>query len=129
MKKSGKPIFYIESAGDVLGIDGRTGKPFTGVFHRINESAKDDLNMIINEVNVLIRAATALYFNYLRTPDPNLDKLNVREDYARRGMITVLEEIDDIETRLRIMAGKKEGRVVFEQWWNQMLFGLMPIKW
>ena len=39
-KESGKPIFYTESAADVIGKDARTGKPFTGEIQRINQKWK-----------------------------------------------------------------------------------------
>ena len=141
VKKSGKPLFYIERAEDVLGIDRRTNKPFTGVFHRVNESAKSDLVMIIHEVNMLMRAGTALTLDSLKVLDqPDVvkhwDVTTGQGTYRPRRiqkkvveLMNVLDgELKELEAKLRKMAGKKEGSVVFEQWWQQQMFGLVPIK-
>ena len=142
VKKSGKPLFYTERAEDVLGIDGRTNKPFTGVFHRVNESAKSDLVTIMYEVNMLIRAGTAVYLDSLKAFDQppvpenwdvnhknwTLHAATITQEKVVKLMKVLDDELKELEAKLRKMAGKKEGSVVFEQWWQQQMFGLVPIK-
>mgnify|MGYP001377778302 FL=1 len=142
MKKSGKPLFYIERAEDVLGIDRRTNKPFTGVFHRVNESAKTDLVTIMYEVNMLIRAGTAVYLDSLKAFDQppvpenwdvnhknwTLHAATITQEKVVKLMKVLDDELKELEVKLRKMAGKK-GMLVFEGWWQQQMFGLIPIKW
>ena len=142
MKKSGKPLFYTERAEDVLGTDRRTNKPFTGVFHRVNESAKTDLVTIMYEVNMLIRAGTAVYLDSLKAFDQppvpenwdtnhknwTLRAATITQEKVVKLMKVLDDELKELEVKLRKMAGKK-GMLVFEGWWQQQMFGLIPIKW
>ena len=120
-KKSGKPIFYSESAADVIGIDGMTGKPFTGEIQRINEKCKDDLLLIMANVNNVIRAITGLYIIQI---NPGKEKQEIDNEQKK-----ALKEITKIKRKLLEMTAQggrtKNGTGVatFQMWWYQLTAG------
>ena len=117
-KKSGKPIFYSESAADVIGIDGMTGKPFTGEIQRINEKCKDDLLLIMNNVNNVIRATLSLYII-----QPRSEKEKQEIDKAQKK---ALKEIERTRRKLLEMTAQKNNRygiAMFHMWWYQLTAG------
>ena len=117
-KKSGKPIFYSESAADVIGIDGMTGKPFTGEIQRINEKCKDDLLLIMSVVNNVIRATLSLYIIQTRS-----EKEKQEIDKAQKK---ALKEIERTRRKLLEMTAQKNnstGIATFHMWWYQLTAG------
>ena len=117
-KKSGKPIFYSESAADVIGIDGTTGKPFTGEIQRINEKCKDDLLLIMSVVNNVIRATLSLYIIQTRS-----EKEKQEIDKAQKE---ALNEIERTRRKLLEMTAQKNnstGIATFHMWWYQLTAG------
>ncbi len=117
-KKSGKPIFYSESAADVIGIDNTTGKPFTGEIQRINEKCKDDLLQIMSVVNNVIRATLSLYIIQTRS-----EKEKQEIDKAQKE---ALNEIERTRRKLLEMTAQKNnslGVATFHMWWYQLTAG------
>ena len=117
-KKSGKPIFYSESAADVIGIDGMTGKPFTGEIQRINEKCKDDLLLIMANVNNVIRAITSLYIIQI---NPGKEKQEIDNEQKK-----ALKEIERTRRKLLEMTAQKNnslGVATFHMWWYQLTAG------
>ena len=117
-KKSGKPIFYSESAADVIGIDNTTGKPFTGEIQRINEKCKDDLLLIMSVVNNVIRATLSLYIIQTRS-----EKEKQEIDKAQKK---ALKEIERTRRKLLEMTAQKNNRygiATFHMWWYQLTAG------
>ena len=117
-KKSGKPIFYSESAADVIGIDGMTGKPFTGEIQRINEKCKDDLLLIMANVNNVIRAITSLYIIQI---NPGKEKQEIDNEQKK-----ALKEIERTRRKLLEMTAQKNNRygiATFHMWWYQLTAG------
>ena len=124
-KKSGKPIFYSESAADVIGIDGMTGKPFTGEIQRINEKCKDDLLLIMHAVNNLIRASYSVYISQISSLEESGIQVSVKE--IEKEQKEALDEIKKTKRTLLKMTAKKGnlgGPVVFQMWWFQLTAGL-----
>ena len=124
-KKSGKPIFYSESAADVIGIDGMTGKPFTGEIQRINEKCKDDLLLIMHSVNIVIRASYSLYLSQISSLEESGIQVSVKE--IEKEQKEALNEIKKTKRTLLKMTAKKGnlgGPVVFQMWWFQLTAGL-----
>lgn len=117
-KKSGKPIFYTESAGDVIGIDATTGKPFTGEIQRVNEKCKDDLLMIMSVVNNIIRATLSLYIIQTRSLSEKQEIDKERKE--------ALNEIERTKRKLLEMTAQKNnatGVATFHMWWYQLTAG------
>ena len=119
-KKSGKPIFYTESAADVIGKDARTGKPMSGEIQRINKKCKDELLLIMHQVNMLIRASFSLHIVQISSQKENTEEIkNEQKD--------VLDEISKTKRKLLEMtakAGNLYGPAVFQMWWFQLTAGL-----
>ena len=119
-KKSGKPIFYSEPAAHVIGIDGTTGKPFTGEIQRINEKCKDDLLLIMSVVNNVIRATLSLHIIQTTSPQ-DLSKQEI--DKAQNE---ALSEIEKTRRKLLEMTAQKNnstGIATFHMWWYQLTAG------
>ena len=120
-RESGKPIFYTEPAADVIGKDARTGKPFTGEIQRINEKCKDDLLLIMANVNNVIRAITSLYIIQI---NPGKEKQEIDNEQKK-----ALKEITKIKRKLLEMTAQggrtKNGTGVatFQMWWYQLTAG------
>ena len=120
-KKSGKPIFYTESAADVIGIDGMTGKPMSGEIPRINEKCKDDLLLIMANVNNVIRAITSLYIIQI---NPGKEKQEIDNEQKK-----ALKEITKIKRKLLEMTAQggrtrnSTGVATFQMWWYQLTAG------
>ena len=120
-KKSGKPIFYTEPAADVIGKDARTGKPMSGEIQRINEKCKDDLLLIMANVNNVIRAITGLYIIQI---NPGKEKQEIDNEQKK-----ALKEITKIKRKLLEMTAQggrtKNGTGVttFQMWWYQLTAG------
>ena len=120
-KKSGKPIFYTESAADVIGKDARTGKPMSGEIQRINEKCKDDLLLIMANVNNVIRAITSLYIIEIK---PGKEKQEIDNEQKK-----ALKEIAKIKRKLLEMTAQggrtrnSTGVATFHMWWYQLTAG------
>ena len=118
-KISGKPIFYTESAADVIGIDTTTGKPFTGEIQRINEKCKQDLLLIMSVVNNVIRATLSLYITQIRSEK---EKQEIDKEQKK-----ALDEIAKTKRKLLEMTAQPRngtGVATFHSWWFQLTAGL-----
>jgi hypothetical protein len=124
-RKSGKPIFYTEPVMDPHHIDARTGKPMEGKLQRINERCEEDLLLIMDAVNNVIRSSYSLYTSQISSLEENGLQISAKE--IEKDQKEVLNEIKETKRKLLEMTAKKGnvyGPAVFHMWWFQLTAGL-----